>query len=72
MTLPSRIRWTVAFAAVFALSLDFWGWGRPVRLGALHLPTWVFYFAALQVLLAVVIGLFARRHWRGPDGDDGG
>ena len=56
-----RITWAVTFGLIFALSLDYWAWGRPVRLGLFGLPLWVYYFFLLQLVLAAALALFARR-----------
>ncbi len=59
----SMMRWTLAFAALFLLSLDFWWWDGPVKVGPLHLPQWIYYFVILQLGLAVAVHFFGRRHW---------
>ncbi len=61
--------WSSLFAGLSVLSLDYWWWGRPARLGLFGLPTWVFYFVLLQFALAVAVYLFARHAWPDDDGE---
>ena len=58
----SRWWWSAGFLALFALSLDYWRWDDEVALGVLGLPRWIFWLVALQTILAIAIGLFARSH----------
>jgi SSS family solute:Na+ symporter len=50
-----------AFSVLFLLGNDFWAWGRVPRLFA-GLPLWVWYYAALGVVLAGTYALL----WREP------
>ena len=59
----AKAGWTLAFCALFALGHDVWNWGSG-RLWLLGFPWWVWTFAGLCVLTAVVFWLFAR-HARG-------
>ncbi|MCB0303770.1 MAG: hypothetical protein KDI38_08325 [Calditrichaeota bacterium] len=60
------IPWSLFFAALFILSLDYWNWDQPVGIGPLHLPVWIYGFILLQLLLAAGIYLFSRKFWREP------
>lgn len=62
--------WAMPFAVLFLLSLDYWAWGRATRLGPFNLPTWIYYFGALQLALAGCLFWFGRTFW--PDGDPTG
>ena len=62
--------WAVIFLLLFALSMDFWWWDDAVTFGPFHLPTWLFYFIALQLLLAAAIEIFTHHFWRNDDAAD--
>ncbi len=66
MNLPANTprNWTLLFVALFLLSLDFWSWSDQPAGGPLGLPWWVFYFAALQIALAVSLYFFGKFYWR--------
>lgn len=56
--------WSAVFAAIGVLSLDYWRWDDPVQLGLLGMPSWIWYFVLLQLLLINAIGLFIKLVWR--------
>lgn len=58
-----RILWCVGCLVVFALSMDFWSWDKPVTRSLGGLPSWIFFFVGLQLLLALLIGGFVRWGW---------
>ena len=62
--------WAGAFVLLFLLSLDYWWWDGPVRFGPFGLPAWVYYFAILQLLLALAVWRFGRKHWTSVGGDE--
>ena len=66
--------WAGVFGLLFLLSLDYWWWDGPVRFGPFGLPAWIYYFVLLQLLLALAVWRFGRRHWTPVGGDetDGG
>jgi hypothetical protein len=66
------ILWMSLFALLIILSLDYWWWGAVTRLGPLGLPSWVFYFALLQIALAAGLYFFSKHHWDGSPSDDDG
>ncbi|WP_227353450.1 DUF3311 domain-containing protein [Haladaptatus salinisoli] len=57
----ARIGWTVAFAALIALTIPWflWGDGRV----AYGLPVWLWWHVGWMALAALVFGAFARRAW---------
>lgn len=58
--------WYFCFTLIFLLSLDLWSWHQQIELTWLQLPFWVFYFVALQLLLALVMLVFAQKFWKTP------
>ena len=66
----SSFFWWLSFTLMFFLSLDFWSWEQPVALSWFNLPPWVFYFLALQIVLAIAIIVFALKFWSTPQ-DEG-
>ncbi len=56
--------WYFCFTVIFLLSLDFWSWKQTISFSILHLPTWVFYFIALQIILACAILIFSQTFWK--------
>ena len=63
----ARMAWTALFTILFILSLDYWAWDGPVRFGPFRLPIWIFYFIALQFVLAAAVHRFAATYWSGED-----
>jgi len=59
--------WILAFAVLFLLSLDYWIWDEPVVLGLWGFPTWIYYFVVIQVVLTILIYLFAKYFWKSGD-----
>jgi SSS family solute:Na+ symporter len=55
--------WLVIFGAIFILSIDFWAWGSS-RLTMLGFPWWVWYFAALNIVLVVAMIVFSKKYWK--------
>lgn len=60
----SKIFWLIIFAVLFLLSLDFWNWGHDSSLGFLNIPSWIYYFGFLQIILAAAIFVFSKSYWR--------
>ena len=56
--------WFILFTILFMLSQDFWFWDLPVNLGILGLPTWLYWFFGIHLLLILVIYLFTRHFWK--------
>lgn len=56
--------WIVGFTLIFTLSLDFWAWEEPIIPNAFGLPSWVYYFVMLQIIMIVAVLLFAGTYWR--------
>jgi SSS family solute:Na+ symporter len=54
-----KVGWTVVFLAFLGLSIDWWRFDGSFRLVA-GIPDWLFYFAALGVLLSLAFWLFGR------------
>ncbi len=67
----SATLWTAFFVVLALLSLDYWWWGAATRLSLLGLPTWIYYFVALQFVLAAGVFVFSRHHWVEEADDDG-
>jgi len=63
--------WTAFFIVLTLLSLDYWWWGAATRLSLLGLPTWIYYFVALQFALAAGVFVFSRHYWVDEADDDG-
>ena len=63
--------WTAFFVVLTLLSLDYWWWGAATRLSLLGLPTWIYYFVALQFVLAAGVFVFSRNYWVEEADDDG-
>lgn len=63
--------WTAFFVVLTLLSLDYWWWGAATRLSLLGLPTWIYYFVALQFVLAAGVFVFSRHYWVDEADDDG-
>lgn len=59
--------WAAGFGLLFVLSLDYWWWDGPVRFGPFGLPLWIYYFVFLQLVLAIAIWRFSRKHWSSSD-----
>ena len=62
--------WTSFFVFLTLLSLDYWWWGTATRLSMLGLPTWIYYFVALQFVLAAGVYTFSRQFWTEEPDDD--
>ncbi|HAC65016.1 MAG TPA: hypothetical protein DCF68_16160 [Cyanothece sp. UBA12306] len=58
--------WWISFTLMFFLSLDFWSWEQPINLSWLNLPSWVFYFLSLQIILTLSLIIFALKFWKNP------
>jgi len=60
--LENKWFWTVAFGALFVLSIDLWAWDwtEPSVLG---LPYIVVYIILLETALFVMFVLFSRYYW---------
>ncbi len=59
--MPARAwRWTALFGLLFLAANDFWNWGRtgPLLLG---LPTWLWHFFGLNLVLTLLIVVMTRR-----------
>ncbi|MFH1501548.1 MAG: sodium:solute symporter family protein [Candidatus Eisenbacteria bacterium] len=64
LTRRGALGWSAVFVAFFLLSVDWWGFdARPALL--LGLPRWVYYFAALCLLLSGAYAAFGRSVLRG-------
>lgn len=61
-----RSFWFFCFTIIFLLSLDFWHWQTNDSMFLLYLPSWIFYFVGLQVILTCVIYIFALKFWETP------
>ncbi|WP_207554303.1 MULTISPECIES: hypothetical protein [Moorena] len=68
--LKSSFFWFFCFTVIFLLSQDFWSWQQDISFSLLHLPPWVFYFIALQILLAVALLLFVVNFWETSSKED--
>lgn len=56
--------WCFCFTVLFLLCLDFWAWtGAPTWM-LFGLPSWVFYFVGVQILLAIALAVFANHYWQ--------
>ncbi len=55
--------WTAFFVVLTLMSLDYWWWGVATRLSLMGLPTWIYYFVALQLVLAGGVFVFSRHYW---------
>lgn len=66
----AAVGWSALFAAFFFASVDWWGFARGPEL-VLGLPRWIFYFAALCVLLSGAFAIFGRSFVRRPGIDEG-
>ena len=51
-------KWAFLFVVLTVLSLDYWWWGAATRLSLFGLPTWIYYFVALQFVLAAGVFFF--------------
>jgi solute:Na+ symporter, SSS family len=58
-------RYVLVYAAIFALAMDFWAWGRvqPVFWG---LPLWIGYFILLSALQTAAMAYMIRREFGSP------
>ncbi|MFB6258425.1 MAG: hypothetical protein ABEH38_07010 [Flavobacteriales bacterium] len=65
----SFLTWTVVFALIFALSLDYWRWGEPVSLTFLNFPAYLLHFIILQLVFAGAVFLFIKSFWNGKGKD---
>ena len=56
----------IVFIALFILSLDFWGWGRPTSVDSLvlGLPVWVYYMLFLTLATSVFFYIVVKYVWR--------
>lgn len=61
--ITKSILWFGVFTALFLLSQDYWSWDEELILGAANYPTWLFYFIALQFILAILLALFTLIYW---------
>ena len=62
---PSNpLLWTGLFSLLFLLALDYWRWESVLELGWMGFPSWMGYFMVLQVILTIMIGLFAKYGWK--------
>ena len=68
--LRSLWAWSSGFGLLFVLSLDYWWWDGPVRFGPFGLPLWIYYFALLQLALAIAIWRFSLKHWAATRADE--
>ncbi len=68
--LRSLWAWSSGFGLLFVLSLDYWWWDGPVRFGPFGLPLWIYYFALLQLALAIAIWRFSLKHWTSSRADE--
>jgi len=64
-------KWAFLFVVLTVLSLDSWWWGAATRLTLFGLPTWIYYFVALQFVLAAGVFFFSRHYWVDEADDDG-
>lgn len=67
--MKNAVRWTLLFGIIFALSMGLWWWGPSDALGPFGFPWWVYYFAGLQLVLAIAIYRFAQHYWPTDDED---
>jgi len=59
----NNVIWYILFIALFAASLDFWGWGqsKPMFLG---LPIWMYYLLILTLFTSLAFYVFTKNYWR--------
>ncbi len=62
--LEKKYFWSFCFTLIFLLSLDFWHWHILTNNFILFLPTWLFYFMALQIILTASIYFFTLKFWK--------
>lgn len=58
--------WFFLFSIIFLLSLDFWSWKQGTSLLFFQLPSWLFYFVLLQIILTIALLIFAHKFWKTP------
>lgn len=70
--LKTAFFWFFCFTILFLLCLDFWAWMEPPTWTLFGLPSWIFYFIGLQLLIAIAIAVFANQYWQttNPDSED--
>ncbi len=61
--LRNGLFWTAIFTLLCILALDL-GFGFEESIGPLGLPGWVYYLIALQMLFALLFGVFIRSYWK--------
>ena len=55
--------WIFCFTIIFLLSLDFWSWQQDISFSLLYIPTWIFYFIGLQIILSLTLLFFSLKFW---------
>lgn len=58
------ILWALAFIFLFVLSQDFWGWNATIVLSLWSMPSWIYYFLAIDIMLVIVIWAFTKYFWK--------
>lgn len=56
--------WLFTFTVIFLLALDFWSWDQVISFSLFQLPSWIFYFLGLQLILTLALLLFAYKFWK--------
>ncbi|NEP09232.1 MAG: hypothetical protein F6K14_03110 [Symploca sp. SIO2C1] len=59
----SSFFWFFCFTLIFFLSLDFWSWEQEISFSWFYLPTWLFYFIGLQIVLIIALLVFSLTFW---------
>ena len=60
----SSFFWFFSFTLIFLLSLDFWSWEQTTSFSWFNLPTWLFYFTSLQIVLSLALLGFSLTFWK--------
>lgn len=60
--------WLFAFVAIFLFSQDFWRWDDVVADSFLHIPSFIYYFILLQLILSCLLYLFSKHYWSKNEG----
>ncbi len=56
--------WTAAFACIFLLSQDYLFFDWPQATLWPGFPTWLYWFAFVQLVLVAAMWLFGRNFWK--------
>jgi len=65
--LKTAFFWFFCFTILFLLCLDFWAWTESPTWMLFGLPSWIFYFIGLQLLMAIALTIFANQYWQTTD-----